>query len=179
MENDDLSVSHHAQHAALQALVGAQVSIYGVCSMMASTFHLVGKVVGAKLSRTYVGGPVIGVLEVVPNRKRSPRRVELKPSTIVVPGVTEVLTDSEFTHAREHGGFSFSGNACLNLVGEVPAIRSLVESNVNPFFAAKDAVLALAFRDDLLSPAVQCAFPEVSTTHAVVARIRAQTAIAA
>ena len=99
--------------------------------------------------------------------KRKTYHTSLKPTQdLVIPGWGHLQTDADAYNC-------FVGNACLNLAGGIEEVKALVDLNLNPNFSAYDTVLALPVpHTELTDHDGLMVFPEHSTNHAVIERMR-------
>jgi hypothetical protein len=127
-------------------------------------------------TRTYDGWR-LGVMR--PRGKRKDYYLDIRDGSVVLPGwdIKEILTDMEASQLPERSlasGIScaFSGNACLNFVGDRDKIKALAESSI---FTLHDEVKATI----LVHPYpggdpdnFTLLYPDLETPHAVINRIK-------
>jgi len=165
MENKQTTFVRGLNHQVTKFKKDEIIHVFGISSFMATTTHQVWKATGIE---TPEGQPIVKE-----NKKGSRKTYVIKinePDMLVFVGDVPFVTDSERPAVDSGTGMmvtSYSGNACINLVGDIQVIKLFIEDfNLNKNFTKFDTVIHL---DGKIETPV---FPESDTHHSVVQRIR-------
>lgn len=142
---------------------GKEYTVIGISPMLATTFK-------AEIKVKDLNGSGYPIFSLRGKRKAQTFGLDVLRNALVFEGWdTAPRVDSEQT-----GSYIMRGNACINFLGthsDIPAIRQLIQNNINEEFNRHDCIMVVPEGNPGHSE-IWPVFPETETDSVVVKRIR-------